>query len=120
MDGRLSIRAPLKKEGALLIKISILRNLTRATINNQELRTNVPKNNKSRNIRKFVQDILLRIRGLIRRKRRSRNPRNIKRSVNDIEISAGFFRFRRYSEVEYFRPRFQKEGDAIQNYSNKP
>ncbi|MGC9104809.1 MAG: hypothetical protein ACP5JF_08515, partial [Candidatus Methanodesulfokora sp.] len=97
---------------------------TRAAINNQELRTNVPKNNKSRNIGKFVRDILLKIRGLIRRKGRSRNPRNIKRSANGIDISVGFFRlgffrFKRYSETEYFGP-FQKEEDAIKNCSNKP
>jgi hypothetical protein len=41
-------------------------------------------------------------------KRRSRNLHNIKRLVNDIEISVGFFRFRRYSETEYFRPKVHK------------
>jgi 23S rRNA C2498 (ribose-2'-O)-methylase RlmM len=114
-------------ESLVLVFVAVIVALylfTRAAINNQELRTNVPKNNKSRNIGKFVRDILLKIRGLIRRKGRSRNPRNIKRSVNGIDISVGFFRlgffrFKRYSETEYFGP-FQKEEDAIKNCSNKP
>ncbi len=121
--GSITDTGPRRIGGIFYIKIyiKILRGFfTRTMINNQKLRTNVPENNKSKNTGKFVQDILLKIRRLIRKRGRSRNSSNIEESTRYIKVSPSGLEY--YSKIRYSRsrPRGRKHRRMPSNYRNGP